>query len=95
LLENYRAGDAEKAVETARDAFIASRTPHISKPALRDYNRALDAFCAMFPARHVHTFTATEIEAFLKAKATGPKRHNNMRGDLHAFFNYCMAPIRK
>jgi hypothetical protein len=49
----------------------------------------------MFPKKSVHAFTAQDIEAVLKKHATGPKRHNNMRGDLHAFFNYCLSPARK
>ncbi len=94
-LVNYRPPFAEMPVETARDAFLADRTPHISTSALRDYVRTLKGLCALYPARAVHAFTATEIETFLKAKASGPKRHNNMRGDLHAFFNFCMSPARK
>lgn len=94
-LVNYRPAVAEMPVETARDAFLADRTPHISTSALRDYVRTLKGLCALYPARAVHAFTATEIEAFLKAKASGPKRHNNMRSDLHAFFNFCMSVSRK
>lgn len=94
-LANYRPALAEMPVETARDAFLADRAPHISKPALRDYTRTLKGLGGMFPGRHVHSFTATEVEAYLKAKATGPKRHNNIRSDLHAFFNFCMSPARK
>ena len=94
-LANFRPALAEMPIETARDAFISERTPHISTSALRDYVRTLKGLCGMYPARAVHAFTATEVETFLKAKASGPKRHNNMRGDLHAFFNFCMSPARK
>lgn len=94
-LANYRPAVAETAVEVARDAFIAYRTPHISKGALRDYARTLKFLCEAHSKKSVHAFAAPDVEALLKKHATGPKRHNNMRSDLHAFFNYCMSPARK
>jgi hypothetical protein len=94
-LANFRTSAAETLVEAGTAAFLADRTPHISPGALRDYTRTLGFLSAMFPKRHVHTFTGLEVEELLKKHASGPKRHNNMRGDLHAFFNYCLSPVRK
>ena len=84
-----------KTIEEAKDEFLSAREPHISRSALRDYRRTLNRLADSHPARRVNTITATDVESFLKAQNVGPKRFNNMRGDLHAFFNYCLSPARK
>ncbi len=108
FIAHYRADAVEKPFPAAAAEFIAFRKPHISRGALRDYERTLRDFGGvegietkpgkpgpMYPNRLSNSFTAPEVEAFLKAYASGPKRHNNMRGDLCAFFNYCISPARK
>lgn len=94
-LNNYRPPVTETLLDTARDAFIADRTPHISKVALRDYKRTLRDFIAIYPQRSAHTVKTEDVQAFLTARKVGPKRFNNMRGDLNAFFVFCCSPARK
>ncbi len=106
-IANYRPPVVSVALDEARDAFLADRTPHVSKCVLRDYKRTLGEFVAMFgmtnpsagaasaTQRTVHTFKTDDIEAFLKTHARGPKNFNNLRASLNAFFNYCLSPARK
>jgi hypothetical protein len=93
--ENYRPPVTEISVEAARDAFVADRTPHVSKVVLGDYRRTLTAFVAMFSGRPVHLLTTTDVDRFMKARRIGRKRHNNLRGELNAFFVFCLSPGRK
>lgn len=108
FLENYRPPVAEKpladtpaenpadpAIPGAISLFLADRAPHISAPQMRDYRRTLGFLLAAFPRHSVADCKTEDIEALLKAKASGKKRHNNMRADLHAFFAFCMAHARK
>jgi hypothetical protein len=94
-LSNFRPQVVEKSIEAARDLFLEDRTPHISKVALRDYKRTLRDFIALHPDRQVHTIKTEEVQLFLTARQVGPKRFNNMRGDLNAFFAFCTSPARK
>lgn len=43
----------------------------------------------------VHTITTDDVESFLRSFDVGPKRFNNLRADLHAFFNFCVARPRQ
>lgn len=94
FLTTYRPPNAEIALETARDSFLADRALHVRTFALRDYRRTLAVFCAALPGRPVHSITTGEVQTFLTARKVGKKRWNNLRGDLHAFFNYCIAAPR-
>jgi integrase len=94
-LAHYRPPVVEVAVETASAGFVADRTPHVSRLTLRDYTRTLRDLAAAYPHRPVHTFTSYDCEKFLTDQNLGKKRHNNVRGDLNAFFNYCLSPARR
>lgn len=94
-LANYRPPIAATPIETARDAFIADRTPHISAVQLRDYTRTLRLFVAAYPERAIHTITTPEVQAYLQGLGVGPKAFNNNRTNLNAFFAFACHPSRK
>jgi len=95
FLATYKPPVTAIAIETAAEAFLEAKAPHIRTLALRDYRVTLKAFQAAFPARKVHTLTTADIQGFLANRGVGKKRLNNLRGDLNAFFVFCQAAPRE
>jgi hypothetical protein len=95
FLENYKPPLADVSLEDAKAAFLADRGRHVRALALRDYRQTLTRVCDAFPGRLVHTITTADVERFLLSLNVGKKRWNNLRGDLNAFFNFCMKPPRE
>jgi ribosomal protein S6 len=95
FLTTYTAPLAEKLLADAVTAFLADRTKHVRKMVLRDYKSTLEAFKTTFPGKFVHEITTDRVMEFLDAREVGNKRRNNLRGDLHAFFNFCRILPRR
>ena len=95
FLTTYTAPLAEKSIEDAVTAFLADRTKHVRKMVLRDYKSTMTAFKTAFPGKLVHEITTDRVMEFLDAREVGNKRRNNLRGDLHAFFNFCKILPRR
>jgi hypothetical protein len=95
FLDTYRPPVTEMRLEAAQDAFEADRRMHVRPVTLRDYKLTLDDFRAAAKATHVHLVKTADVLAFLAARKVGPKRWNNLRGDLHAFFEFCKASPRQ
>jgi integrase len=95
FLATYKPPVTAIAIETAVEAFLEAKAPHIRPLALRDYRVTLKAFQAAFPARKVHTLATADIQGFLANRGVGNKRLNNLRGDLNAFFVFCQGAPRE
>lgn len=89
FLTTYTAPLVEMALEDAKTAFLADRKKHVRALALRDYGNTLTAFINRFTGKMVHEITTERVLEFLDGCNVGKKRWNNLRGDLHAFFNFC------
>lgn len=94
FLENYRPPVTECRLDIAITSFREAKAPHVTALVDRDYRLALDALSTAFPEMKVHEPTTEKIEAYLKAQGLGPKGWNNLRGNLHAFFEWCRMPPR-
>lgn len=94
FLANYRPPVNEQGMRRAIDSFLAAKEAHVSPLVSRDYKRALDALETAFPAAHVHTLTTEQLQDYIETQGLGPKGWNNLRGNLHAFFEYCRRPPR-
>jgi hypothetical protein len=95
FLETYRPPVSETTLEAAETAFLAAQTPHVRAMTLRDYKLTLRDFRAAVRARHVHDVKTADVLAFLTSRNVGKKRWNNLRGDLHAFFEFAKSAPRK
>lgn len=95
FLEHYRPPVVAKALAEAVLAFRVDRAPRVSFYVARDYKRELAALEAAFPLRQVHDVTTEDLHAYLAARQLGPKAWNNVRGSLHAFFEWCRAKPRQ
>lgn len=84
----YSAPLSEMSLDAAKDAFLADRKKRVRPLALRDYGITLRDFLGKFPGKKVHEITTERVLEFLDGKSVGKKRWNNLRGDLHAFFNF-------
>ena len=94
FLDTYRPPTDEMTLDKARDRFLTDRTPHVGVFALRDYKNTLKWFVEAHAGKCVHEIKTTDVQAYLDKQGVGPKRHNNLRGDLNAFFAYCAHPLR-
>lgn len=95
FLATYTAPLNEMRLSEAKKAFMADREKYVRAFALRDYRYTLTAFVKKFPGKYVHEITTDRIIEFLDGRKVGKKRWNNLRGDLHAFFNYCKTLPRR
>ncbi len=95
FLANYRPPQTATALKTATTAFLADRKAHVRTVVLNDYRRTMEDLETAFPAKSVHEISTDEIQAFLDARKVGRKRFNNLRGELHAFFVFCVKAPRK
>lgn len=86
-------GEVEKS--GAISAFLADRKPHVRPPAYRDYAHTLDAFAKAFPGCTVDSVKSGDVSAYLAGRGVGKKRFNNLRGDLNAFFAFCVSKPRQ
>lgn len=93
-LTNYRPPVTAMPISSAAARFLAERAPHVRAVVLRNYRHTLAAIEAAFAGRCVDEVTSAELHAFLTARQVGPKRFNNLRGELHTFFAFCQSPIR-
>ncbi len=94
-LTTYRPPVAAMAVETAVAEFLADRLPHVSKPYAREYRRELRWLCACYAGQAVHTVKTVELRVRMEARKLGRKGWNNLRGLLHAFFDWCRKEPRR
>ena len=94
-LGNYRPPVTDMSLVEAGAAFIADRTPHVRAPTLADHKRTLRSLQTAFPDRSVSSITTADIQQFLAIRPLGKKRFNNLRGDLHAFFGFCVSVPRE
>jgi hypothetical protein len=95
FLDTYRPPVTEKALAEAKAAFIADRERHVRPMTLRDYKLTLHDFAAAIGERNVHEVETAAVLEFLTGRNVGKKRWNNLRGDLHAFFEFCKGPPRQ
>jgi integrase len=95
FLATYKPPVTAIGLETAVEAFLEAKKPHIRPLALRDYRVTLKAFQAAFLGRQVHTLATADIQGFLANRGVGKKRLNNLRGDLNAFFVFCQTAPRE
>lgn len=96
FLATYRPPTTSMALEMAIAAFLDEKRVHIRLPALVDYRRTLAWLNGAFPSRTtVHAITTANLQQFLNRRLVGPKRKNNLRGDLHAFFGWCRSAPRE
>jgi len=94
-LANYRPPCVDKLLTEARDAFLDAMKPNVEAVHWTDTRIRLNAFCAAFPSRIVHTIRTAEVEAYLNGQGWAPKTFNNTRGALSAFFDFCRADDRR
>ncbi|WP_438481364.1 hypothetical protein [Oleiharenicola lentus] len=95
FLANYRPPSTPSGIAEAVQAFTDLHLPLVSFYVARDYKRELAALCAAFPAREVHSISTEEVHAYLARRHVGKKAWNNIRGSLHAFFEFCRVAPRK
>jgi len=62
FLATYKPPVTAIALETAVEAFLEAKKPHIRPLALRDYRVTLKAFQAAFLGRQVHTLATADIQ---------------------------------
>ena len=91
FISTFRPPVTEMPLATATGLFEAARKPHVRPVVLRDYKNTFKLLNASFPNRAVHAVSTAEIQAFLSGRHVGPKRFNNLRGDLHALFAFASA----
>ena len=94
-LATYRPPTAPMGLEEAVLAFQADRLPHISKPYAREYKRELRWLCAAFSGLDVHAVKPAELRARMEARQLAKKGWNNLRGLLHAFFEFARTEPRR
>lgn len=95
FLANYRPPTNPTALSLAVETFTAVHMPQVSFYVQRDYKRELAALLAAFPGREVHAVTTEDVHAYLTARNVGKKAWNNLRGLLHAFFEFCRVAPRQ
>lgn len=95
FLANYRPPVVAMPLSDAAAEFLAARQPHVSFYVARDYKRELRTLQAAFPAREVHSINTEEVQAYMEARKLGKKAWNNLRGSLHAFFEFCRVAPRQ
>lgn len=95
FLANYRPAVTAKALSVAVAEFLAERVPHLSFYVARDYRRELATLCRAFPQRNVADVGTVDVQGYLVARKLGKKAWNNLRGELHAFFEWCRQPPRQ
>jgi hypothetical protein len=95
FLGHYRPPVVAKALADAVLAFREDRAPRVSFYVKRDYKRELAALEKAFPGRQVHDVTTEDLQAYLTARRLGPKAWNNVRGSLHAFFEWSRSKPRQ
>ncbi len=95
FLATYKPPVTEMTLQAAETAFLADRKQHARPSALSDYSYSLRYLRVAFPGKLVHQVTTTDVQTFLAGRGVGKKRFNNLRGDLNAFFNWCIAAPRE
>lgn len=93
IADTLEAGTVVK--QGAASAFLADRKPHVRPPAYRDYEHTLNALGEKFPRRSVGSLKTEEIATWLGSLGVGKKTFNNQRGNLNAFFRFCVAKPRQ
>lgn len=94
-LINYRPPAIEMALSSGQAEYLKSKLGLVEPRHLAEVRRQLAAFTQTFPARYIHSFKRSEIQAYLEArKDWGPKTWNNVRGILHSFFDFAANPER-
>ncbi|MBX3736021.1 MAG: hypothetical protein KF715_04975 [Candidatus Didemnitutus sp.] len=91
---NYRPAVASRPLSEAVTTFLAERAPHLSFYVARDYRRELASLQAAFPSRDVSAVTTADVQRYMDARKLGRKGWNNLRGELHAFFEWCRQAPR-
>lgn len=94
-LANYRPPIEEMALPAAIERFLTDKQPHVGARVYREYRRELGRLQRAFPGLNVHEFSAETIHAHLTGFGLGKKGWNNLRGYLHAFFEWAMRRPRK
>ena len=94
-LANYRPPVASKLLTDASAEFRESKKPHLSLVVQQCYKRTLRSLCEAFPGKDVADVGAAAVEGFMKAQNASLKRWNNLRGELHCFFEFCRADARR
>lgn len=94
-LTTYRPPVASKMLAEACTAFHESKKPSLSLVVQQCYKRTLRSLCAAFPGKEVSAVGPAAVEGFMKAQNASLKRWNNLRGELHCFFEFCRADARR
>ena len=94
-LDTYRPPVTVTPLAVAETAFLEERTLHVRPLTLRDYRLTLQELRAFSGAKAVHEVQTRGLLDFLTSRKVGKKRWNNLRGDLHAFFEFCRAMPRQ
>lgn len=95
FLATYTAPMTEMPLADAAKQFLEDRAKHVRPCVQKNYKRSMRNLVAAFPGRRVHELTTDRILEFLESQNVGKKRWNNLRGDLSAFFSFCLKIPRR
>lgn len=90
FLTTYRPPQTAMALDVAIAKFKADRAAHVRPIVLRNYKHTLQSLSEKFPGAQVHKIATADVQAFLTDRGEiSKKRFNNLRGELHTFFEFC------
>lgn len=95
FLATYTAPMTEMKLADASKQFLEDRAKHVRPCVQKNYKRSMNNLVNAFPGLRVHELTTEKLMIFLEAQKVGNKRWNNLRGDLSAFFSYCLKVPRR
>jgi len=81
----------------AVDFFLAQKKKDgIRERSLYQLERSMDSFLTYTgKSIEVHQIDADHCRSYIETKSQMPKTYNNVRADLHNFFNFCIEPDRR
>ena len=94
-LATYRPPTVEKLLTEAVAPFLEAKATEVRPPMWNDYRKTLRALERAMPGRNVHTITTPDLEALMKTLGPSKKSQNNQRGNLNAFFEFCLSKQRR
>lgn len=93
---HYRPINTEIILRDTIDEFFWEHLDHVRERSAVQLRSSLRLFARHIgPETKVHEISTKTCEDYLRRKNWKPKTFNNMRADLHVFFNYCTNKQRR